>query len=127
MTPEYGEEIYEILSKLIGLKFKAQIKDSGIQLKKIYRITDLETRSEYYSIIIDNEHINFKSKAEFIKGFILLLEDNINEFHRRFEELQKTRKNRWTDENQIFMEHDEIGYYSYKQSKLLNKMREFEK
>ena len=48
MISDYGEKIYEILSELTGLKFKAQIKDSGIEFKKIYRITDLETKKEYY-------------------------------------------------------------------------------
>tara|TARA_B110000902_G_scaffold187420_1_gene212050 strand:- start:343 stop:483 length:141 start_codon:yes stop_codon:yes gene_type:complete len=46
MIPDYGEKIYEILSKLVGLKFKAQIKDSGIEFKKIYIILDLETNSK---------------------------------------------------------------------------------
>ena len=48
MIPDYGEKTNKILSELIGLKFKAQIKDSGIEFKKIYRITDLDTNAEYY-------------------------------------------------------------------------------
>lgn len=126
MIPDYGEKTYAILSELIGLKFKAQIKDSGIEFKKIYRITDLETNAEYYSLIINSEQINFKNKSEFIKEFTSLLQNNINEFDRRFEELQKTSNDRWIDENQIYMEHEEIGHFGSKQSKLLKKMKEFE-
>lgn len=126
MIPDYGEKIYEILSELIGLKFKAQIKDSGIEFKKIYRITDLETNAEYHSLIINSEQINFKNKAEFLKEFVSLLQNNINEFDRRFEELQKTSNDRWIDENQIYMEHEEIGHFGSKQSKLLKKMKDFE-
>ena len=127
MTSDYGEKTYEILSELIGLKFKAQIKDSGIEFKKIYRITDLETNVEYYSLIINSEQITFTNRTEFLKEFILLLKNNIEEFDRRFEELQRTSNDRWIDENQIYMEHEEIGHYGSKQSKLLKKLIEFEK
>jgi len=126
MISDYGEKTYEILSELVGLKFKTQIKDSGIEFKKIYRITNLETNKEYYSLIINSEQINFKNKAEFIKEFASLLQKNINEFDRRFEELQKNSNDRWIDENQIYMEHEEIGHYGSKQSKLLKKIRDFE-
>lgn len=126
MIPDYGEKTYAILSELIGLKFKAQIKDSGIEFKKIYRITNLETNAEYYSLIINSDQINFKNKSEFIKEFTSLLQNNINEFDRRFEELQKTSNDRWIDENQIYMEHEEIGHFGSKQSKLLKKLKEFE-
>lgn len=127
MIPDYGEKIYGILSELVELKFKAQIKDSGIQFKKIYRVNDLETNTEYYSLIINDEQINFKNKDEFIIEFKSLLEKNLEEFERRFEELQKTSNDRWIDENQIYMEHEEIGHFGSKQSKLLKKMKEFEK
>ena len=126
MIPDYGESTYEILSELIGLKFKAQIKDSGIELEKIYKIIDLETKSEYYSLIINSEQVSFENKVEFLKNFILHLENNIIEFDRRFEELQKTSNDRWVDKNQVYMEHEEIGHFGYKQSKLLKKMKEFE-
>lgn len=127
MIPDYGEKTYEILSELIGLKFKAQIKDSGIEFKKVYKITDLQTNEEYYSLLVNNEQINFKNKSEFLTEFISLLQNNINEFDRRFDELQKTSNDRWIDENQIYLEHEEIGHFGYKQSKLLKKMKEFEK
>ena len=127
MIPDYGEKIYMILSKLVGFKFKAQIKDSGIEFKKIYKIVDLETNTEYYSLIINSEQINFKNKTEFINEFKILLENNINEFERRFEELQKNTNDRCIDENLIYMEHEEIGHYGSKQSKLLEKIQEFKK
>lgn len=127
MLPDYGEKIYEILSELVELKFKAQIKDTGIEFEKIYKIIDLETNAEHYSLIINSEQVNFKNKAEFLTNFISHLENNIKEFDRRFEELQKTSNDRWIDENQIYMEHEEIGHFGYKQSKLLKKMKELKK
>lgn len=127
MIPNYGEKIYGILSELVNLKFKAQIKDSGIQFEKIYRVNDLETNTEYYSLIVNSKKINFKNKNEFIIKFKSLLENNIAEFENRFKELQKTENGRWIDENQIYMEHEEIGHFGSKQSKLLKKMKEFEK
>lgn len=117
-------EIYEILSKLVGLKFKAQFNNCGTELKGIYKITNLQSTNEYYSLITtDNDRINFKGKAEFLTKFIALLERNIQEFDRRFEELQKTSNDRWVDENALYMEHEEIGHYGSKQSKLLEKMK----
>ncbi len=120
-------EIYEILSKLVGLKFKAQFNDCGIEFKGLYKITNLQTDNEYYSLITtDNDQINFMDTPEFLTEFIALLERNIQEFDRRFEELQKTSNDRWVDENALYMEHEEIGHYGAKQSKLLDKMKHFE-
>jgi len=123
MISDYGENIYKILSELIGFKFKAQVKNSGIEFKKIYQITNLETNAKYYSLIVNQEQINFKDKTEFIEKFIILLEKNINEFEQRFEELQRISNDRWVDENQLFLEHEEIGNNGFKQSKLLEKMK----
>ena len=127
MTINYGENTYEILSELIDLKFKSQIKNSGIEFKRIYKITDLETNAEYFSLITNGEPINFKNRVDFLKKFIIYLENNINEFNERFEELQRTANDRWVDENQLFIEHEEIGYYGSKQSKLLERIKRFEK
>ena len=127
MISNYGENIYKILSELIGLKFKAQIKDSGIEFKKFYRITDLETNAVYYTLITNGKQINFENKAEFIKEFISYLENNINKFDKQFEELQKISNDRWVDENQLFIEHEEIGRYGHKLSKLLKKIKGIEK
>jgi len=55
MIPDYGENIYKILSKIVKLNFKAQIKDSGIILKKIYIMKDLETDIENYLLITDDK------------------------------------------------------------------------
>ena len=35
IIPDYGENVYNIVSDIVGLKFKAQIKGSGIALKGI--------------------------------------------------------------------------------------------
>ena len=123
MIPDYGENVYEILSELIGLKFKAQVKNSGIEFKKIYQIMDLETNEKYYSLIVNHIQIDFKDKTEFLKKFIILLEKNINEFDQRFEELQRISNDKWIDKNYLFGEHEEIGNNGFKQSKLLEKMK----
>tara|TARA_B110000902_G_scaffold187420_1_gene212049 strand:- start:100 stop:336 length:237 start_codon:yes stop_codon:yes gene_type:complete len=78
-------------------------------------------------LLINSEQLNFKNKAEFVEEFKSFLENNINEFDRRFEELQKNSNDRWINDNQIYMEHEEIGHCNYKQSKLLKKIQEFER
>ncbi len=127
MIPNYGENIYLILTKIVKLNFKAQIKDSGIELKNIYHMTDLESKVEYYLLITNGESIVFKGQSDFIKNFILYLESNLTDFDNQFEDLQKRANEFVTDENAIFIEHEYIGSCGYKQSKLLEKIRKFEK
>lgn len=79
MILDYGENIYEILSEITGLKFKAQVKNCGIEFKKIYLITDLEKSEEYYFLVVDQDQITFRNKTEFIEKFIVFLEKNIIE------------------------------------------------
>jgi len=126
MYSDYGETTYLILSKIVKLNFKAQIKNSGIEFRNIYRITDLESNFEYYSLITNGDPINFKNQSDFIKEFILFLEKNITYFNNQFEQLQKTANDRFVDKNAVFTEHEHIGNCDYKQSQILKKMKQFE-
>jgi len=44
MILDYGQDVYEKLNEITGLKFKSQIKDSGIVFKQIFEMTNLISR-----------------------------------------------------------------------------------
>ena len=125
MIPNYGETTYRILSKIVGLNFKAHIKISGIELKRIYKMTNLESGEETYLLVADNKSIRFKDKASFIQEFIMFLKANIVQFNEQFEELRRRETEAIVDSNAIYQEDEYIGYYGHNQLDLLNKMREF--
>lgn len=120
------ETTYEILSGLLKLKFKAQIKDCGVEFISLYRIINLTSNTETYTLVLNNATINFLDKTDFIKKFIVLLEKNVADFDARFDELQNSSNELYVDENALFLEHEEIGFYGSKQRKLLKKMRCFQ-
>jgi len=122
MIPDFGQTTYTILSKVVNLKFKAQINNSGIELRNIYRMINLETQIDSYVLVTNVKSIVFKNQMEFIKEFIQLLEKNITELKMQFKDLQERSREHIVDENAIYMEHEYIGHCQYKQSKLLIKM-----
>lgn len=124
MIPDFGQTTYTILSKIVNLKFKAQINNSGIELRNIYKMTNLETQTDSYVLITNSNSIIFKNQTEFIQEFIQLLENNISEFKVQFKDLQKKSQEHTIDENAIYMENEYIGHCEYKQSKLLKRMYE---
>lgn len=120
--PNYGKEVYEELSKLVGIKFKAQIKDSGIELKKLLSIKDLITKENYYYLILDETSIKFKSCEDFIETFISYLDRNLKSLELRFNNLQGESKGRFVNKNTVFYENEYLGKFSYKQGILLKRM-----
>lgn len=122
---DYGEEVYNILSDIVKLKFKAQIKGSGIELKKICKVIDLVSNEESYLLLGNNFSLVFWDRADFIDEFIKLLRSNIARFSNEFEELNKRANETLADENAIYMEHEYIGVCSSKQSILLERFIKF--
>lgn len=120
--PNYGKEVYEELSKLVDIKFKAQIKDSGIELKKLLSIKDLITKENYYFLILDETSIKFKSCEDFIETFINYLVGNLESLEFKFNNLQEESKGRFVNKNIIFYENEYLGQCSYKQHILLKRM-----
>lgn len=123
MFEDYGENIYNILSNVVNLNFKAQIKNSGIAFKRFFKIIDLESNKEFFQLTINDENILFMNQQDFLKEFISFLEKSIEDLETQFDLLKEESKGRFIDKNAIFMENETIGLYSNKQSKLLDKMR----
>lgn len=125
MIPKYGEEIYKKVSEITGLKFKSQIKDSGIVFKQIFEMKNLVSGKGNYLIFTNSESIWFDDREDFIQKFIIHIKKSINQLNADYESLEKQQNQAIVDENMIFLENERIGHCGSKQLKLLNKMREF--
>jgi len=119
MHSDYGEKTYLILSKIVKLNFKSQLKDSGLEFKDIFKVVSLKSDFKYYSLITNEDPINFVDQIDFIEEFISFLEKNIAYLDSQTDTLGRT-------ENERFVENDYLGHYSYKQSKILKKMIQFQ-
>lgn len=124
MNPNYGEDVYEKVSEITKLKFKGLIKDSGIEFKQIYQMTDLITQKQNYVIFTNADSIFFNDRTEFIQAFIEWLKKSISNFNAEYEELLVRQNQAIVDDNLIYLENERIGHNGNKQLKLLNKMRE---
>lgn len=125
MIPNYGEEVYQKISEITGLKFKSQIKDSGIIFEKIFEMHNLVTDSKNFLVTTDKENIIFNKREDFIQKFIMHLKESIHQLNNDYKSLLEQQNEAIVDDNLIFIENERIGYYGNKQLKLLNKMREF--
>lgn len=125
MTPDYGEDVYLALSKIVTLKFKSQINNSGITFKEISKMIDLLTKEESYLLITNKGIIRFSNQQEFIQKFINLIRKSLSELNDEYEELQKQGQQVFVDENWLFNEHERVGLEGEKQVKLLKKMQSF--
>ena len=125
MIPDYGQEVYEKVSQVTGLKFKSQMKGSGIVFKQIFEMTDLISEKRNYLIFTNSDSIWFTDKNDFIQKFIIWIKKSIDQLNADYQEVLERQNQAVVDENWIFLENERIGYTGEKQLKLLNKMREF--
>ncbi|AQX10865.1 hypothetical protein [Elizabethkingia meningoseptica] len=119
------KEIYERLSSMYGIKFKSQLKDSPIEFNSLFKFNNLITGEESFLIIFaSNESIKFKNKSEFIKEFTNYVYCKILELERRFKDLNNREYYGMKyDENDVFMEYEEIGHGQTKLNQLLDKFK----
>lgn len=125
MILDYGQDVYETVSQITGLKFKSQIKDSGIIFKQIFEMTNLISEKKNFLIFTNSDSIWFIDKAEFIQEFIILIKKSIDQLNLDYKELLERQNEAVVDENWINLQNERIGFTGSKQLILLNKMREF--
>jgi hypothetical protein len=122
----FNNIVYEILSQVTGLKFKPQIKNSGIFLEDIFKMKNLTNDKTHFVLYLDKKLIEFKDKREFIVKFHNHLIDSVIKLKSEFKDLQKNENDyMFMGENYIYHRHEEIGSYTDKQMKLINRMKEF--
>jgi len=104
---------------------QVQLKDSPIEFISFYKFNNLITDEESFLLIFpNNESIKFVNKSEFIKEFMNYVYCKILELERRFNELNNREyRGMKYDENDVFMEHEEIGHEQIKLNQILNKFR----
>lgn len=119
------EEIYEKLSSLFNLKFKAQLKDSPIEFDNFLLVKNVILENENYVILFrkEKEILKFRNRDEFLSSFISFIDIKINQFEEEFKDLQKFESMSMGikyDENEVYMRHESIGHGTTK----LNQIRE---
>ncbi|MFA0960363.1 hypothetical protein AB9P05_01005 [Roseivirga sp. BDSF3-8] len=83
--PSYNPEVYDKVSQLTGLNFKAQLKDSGIEFRKIYKMTDMLNEEISYLLVTDKLGVVFKNRDEFLDKFILQLRSRLADLNQELE------------------------------------------
>ncbi|WP_291149277.1 hypothetical protein [Flavobacterium sp. UBA7680] len=121
------EDIYEKLSSLFNLKFKAQLKDSPIVFDNFLQVKNVVLENENYVILFKSEKeiLKFKNREEFINSFISFIDIKINEFNEEFEELQNFERRSMGikyDENEVYVRHENIGHGIMKLDQIRNKL-----
>lgn len=121
------EEIYEKLSALFNIKFKAQLKDSPITFDNFLMVRNLILEEEHFVILFKNEKeiLKFRNREEFIQNFINFLDIKIKQFDDEFEDLQKFESMSMGikyDENEVYMRHESIGHGSLKINQIKAKL-----
>jgi len=122
MAKEKKESTYTILSKILKLKFYDELKDSGIELENIYRMTNLETGKENYLLVVNNKEIRFVTTYDFVCHFSNFIISNLKYYNIEYNELIKLPINQYTDDVAIEMKYKEIDCFRIKQHELLEKM-----
>lgn len=127
MKLKISDTIYDTLVKQFGVKFKAQYNSSPLVFERYLEVKDIITNKAHFALILDSKKvIKFCDKDEFIKSFIVFVETELRELDNRFNELQRiANEERFADENQLFFEHEEIGYKGAKYNALLKKFKSF--
>ena len=125
MIQDYNNGVYELVSDIVKLNFKDQIKNSGIVFEEFYKMSDLVNGNKFYLLKINKVGIQFENQQEFVQKFIELIKRNLEELNDRYKRLNEKQNDPFPDESLIKIEHEEIGHKGSKQLKLLNKFREF--
>jgi hypothetical protein len=122
------EVTYEKLSSIFKVKFKSQINNSPIQFERLLQIENLVTNENYYILEISEtkHHIKFSDRNSLITEFLDYLEFRIIQNNNDFDNLQiketeLARTGIRFDENQIYKEHESIGFLMEKLEQLKKK------
>ena len=123
------EDIYDKISSLYAIKFKAQLKDSPIEFKAFYHVVDVITTKECYQIIFRNdESIIFSDQLDFISEFMIYVQSKIDELQDQFDELNNREYDGMKyDENEVFNQNERIGHGQYKLNQILDKFKTIKK
>jgi len=124
MIDDYGQETYNILSKLIKIKFAKYLQNSGIELENIYQMKNLKNDVEFYLLEVNETQLRFKTPKDFLFHFIQFLKKNIEYNDKRYRELTTRQVDDFTDEIALEMKYKQVDYCKIQQIELLKIMQE---
>lgn len=116
------QSVYETLSRKLGLKFKAQIKNSGIQLRSLDEVNTTHCR-----LVTNIGVIAFSSPSEFLAAFVSLLRDNLSNLNDDLENVFRQKRHDTHDEVALDYEEEGFCHQLEKQKKLLARLLVFQK
>ncbi len=122
---DYGIDTYKSLTKIIKLKFKSELKDSGIELQGIYSMKNMVTEKEIFLLEVNGKQIRFANQKAFVVLFADFLNKNIKELNDSYKYLINRQTDEFSDEVGIEKAYKQAEYYSMKQTDLLKKMIAF--
>lgn len=125
MINDYGQDVYNILSKLIKIRFAKYLKDSGIELEAIYQMKNMKNDAEFYLLEINKVQIRFKTSRDFVFHFIQFLKKNIEYYNKVYRELTTKPIDEFTDEVSLEMRYKQVDYFRIQQTELLGIMQEY--
>ncbi|MEE1896985.1 hypothetical protein V1389_01470 [Flavobacterium rakeshii] len=120
------EAIYEKLVPVVGFKFKTHLKGTDIIFKSFYKMHNILTDVEDYLLVIEGQKtIRFSSQEDFIRGFISVIKECVNDLNIEYRELNhRQQHDAIIDENEMFNRQEYIGYTGERLIKFLNVLRE---
>ena len=124
MIDDYGQETYNILSKLVKIKFAKYLQNSGIELENIYLMKNLKNDVEFYLLEVNESQIRFKTPKDFLFHFIRFLKNNIEYNDKKYRELTTRQVDDFTDEIALEMKYKQVDYFKIQQIELLKIMQE---
>lgn len=120
MYTDYGKETYNILSKILKIKFAKYLIGSGIEFKGIFKITNLQNGIDSYMVDVNDTQIRFHALKDFLIFFMIFLENNIKEYDRNYNYLTSE----YSDDHAVESAYKDIDYFRMQHRELLKVMKE---
>lgn len=122
-----NESVYDKLSEITSLKFKTQIKNSGIELRHIYEMKNLLNEKKNFALFLDDTIISFTNQKQFIIKFHNFILENLKKIDREIEDLNNKRNDYIVNvgEDYFYIRRNDLSYHYQKQEKLIKKMKDF--
>lgn len=124
MIDDYGQDTYNILSKLIKIRFAKYLKNSGIEFENIYLMRNLKTNIEFHLLEVNGIQIRFKTAKDFLFHFIQFLKKDIEYYDRKYRELTTRTIDEFIDEVTLERVYKQFDCYKTQQIELLKIMQE---
>jgi len=123
MTLKKQKTVYEILSNILGVKFKVQYTNSEIEFIEIYSFKNLTNKKTGHLLFLDESSIWFYNTKDFLIKLIKFIDEKLKVLEHEFNSLQKHQMNDLiVDENYMFLRFEDISYSENKLDRFRSKL-----